>query len=462
MRGLVQHFLLTLKLNFRSLQTVAYGYFVPLFFLIAFGTLFRSGKPPLVREMGQLLTITILGGACFGMPTAMVAERERGVWRRYRLLPTALSGIVLSTMIARFVLVLSAGILQVFLARAIYGTTFPQHPIQMLISFVFVSFAFLGMGLVIAMAAENVPAVQALGQAIFLPMIIIGGVGVPLRNLPDWAQHVTLFLPGRYAVEALQACMDERGLGTELFALVALTGIGTAACIAGTKLFRWDVSEKIPVRSGSWIAAALLMWFAVGLLAESTGQLRTPERSVTENPLVVAATNPTSQRIGVPWEAMTRVQADAVSYDDLPGDRETELPVAANLDELSDEEMKRLEGLLTSFYNWDPAKTDDPAQRVRNLLSIASITDLAADPLEGAIAYSIFKRIQDEIPKEQLIQILTWIIHDPDAGKAITDIQELDILTKPSEADVRTRTMMYSKKLLYRVLHGKPPPIPAN
>ena len=46
------------------------------------------------------------------------------------------------------------------------------------------------------MMADNVPAVQALGQCIFLPMLIIGGVAVPLASLPDWAQHLSAFFPG--------------------------------------------------------------------------------------------------------------------------------------------------------------------------------------------------------------------------------------------------------------------------
>ena len=61
------------------------------------------------------------------------------------------------------------------------------------------------------MMADNVPAVQALGQCIFLPMLIIGGVAVPLASLPEWAQHLSAFFPGRYAVEALQACVTGSG-----------------------------------------------------------------------------------------------------------------------------------------------------------------------------------------------------------------------------------------------------------
>src|SRR5271168_3566864 len=104
MNGILQHLLMTLRLNFRSRQALVYGYLVPIFFLLAFGSVFHSSVPPLLHEMGQLITITVLGGACFGMPTTMVAERERGVWRRYRLLPTSTAVIIFSAMVARFLL----------------------------------------------------------------------------------------------------------------------------------------------------------------------------------------------------------------------------------------------------------------------------------------------------------------------------------------------------------------------
>src|SRR5450432_4324890 len=92
--GLFRHFLLCLELSLRSKQALVYGYVVPLLFLVAFGSVFRAETPALLGEMGQLLTITILGGACFGMPTSLVAERERGVWRRYRLLPVGSGSLV--------------------------------------------------------------------------------------------------------------------------------------------------------------------------------------------------------------------------------------------------------------------------------------------------------------------------------------------------------------------------------
>ena len=86
----------------------------------------------------------------------------------------------------------------------------PAHPLALFVAFTFVSFAFIGLGLVMAMMADNVPAVQALGQCIFLPMLIIGGIAVPLASLPDWAQHVSAFFPGPLRRRGAAGVRDRR------------------------------------------------------------------------------------------------------------------------------------------------------------------------------------------------------------------------------------------------------------
>src|SRR5665213_2841143 len=149
-RGYLYHLQLALRLNFAGKQALVYGFVVPVFFVVAFGAVFRGGTPPLLHQMSQLITISILGGACFGMPTALVAERERGLWRRFRLLPRATVPIVASTLTARFVLIAAAAALQLIFARLVYGTPLPQHPGLFAVSYAFAAFAFLGLGLLVA------------------------------------------------------------------------------------------------------------------------------------------------------------------------------------------------------------------------------------------------------------------------------------------------------------------------
>jgi outer membrane biosynthesis protein TonB/ABC-type transport system involved in cytochrome c biogenesis permease component len=281
---MVALFVTSVRLHLRNKMALIYSYLFPTIFLVAFWVLYRYEPVPLVRHMGELLTVTALGGACFGLPTTMVSERERGVWRRYRLTPVRTASLVGGTVLARYVLLIVAGLLQLGLAMAI-GMPMPKHPGALFVAFTCVAFAFIGLGLVIAMMADNVPAVQALGQCIFLPMLIIGGVAVPLSSLPDWAQRVSAFFPGRYAVEALSACVIGDGLPVARFSALALILIGAAGCLAGAKMFRWDAQQRFAAASSKgWVFVALAAWVAVGVTAESRGVTRA--RTTTTNQTV--------------------------------------------------------------------------------------------------------------------------------------------------------------------------------
>jgi hypothetical protein len=281
MQAFLQQLRISLALHFRNRMALIYSYLFPTMFLLSFWVLYRYDRVPLVRHMGELLTVAALGGACFGLPTTMVSERERGVWRRYRQAPVGTGALLASTVAARYLLLLLAGVMQVALAMLL-GMPLPNHPIDLFVAFTFVAFALMGLGMVIATLADNVPAVQALGQCIFLPMLIIGGVAVQLSSLPEWAQHVSAFFPGRYAVEAIQVSVTGAGLGVMRFSILALLLIGIAGFVAGLRLFRWDAQQRFVQRGGkSWVAVALAAWAAVGLLAESQNRIG-PVEIITE------------------------------------------------------------------------------------------------------------------------------------------------------------------------------------
>lgn len=433
LRGCIRHFLLTIHLNFRYPQAIVYGYLVPILFLLAFGGVFRAGSPPLMAQMGQIVTITILGGACFGLPAALVAEREQGIWRHYRLLPVATPWLVLSAMLARVLIVASSVLVQIALARAIFGTPLPRHPAAGALVFALATGAFLGIGLLIAALADNVPAVQALGQCIFLPMILIGGVGVPLAVLPVWAQRAAGFMPGRYAVEALQPCFNgSGGLQDAGFRLGALVVIGLAAAMAGTKLFRWE-SGRAQTSVRWWVAASLAAWATVGSLAWATGRLR-----------------PLSPEAGE-WAAITEAQIAQIRFDGLPDDNGIIAGIAP-----AAAEPAATRQLAQRLAAWQPARADDPGQSVRNLVSLAAVADLCADPREAQIGRLVFRQIAGSFEPAVARRALAWIILNPEDGQAITKAPELGLPRHPPERLVRQRSLIYAQKYLGRLL-GKIP-----
>ncbi len=549
MRAALQQLRISLTLHYRNKMALIYSYLFPLIFLLAFYVLYRHERVVLARHMGELLTVSVLGGACFGLPTTMVSERERGVWRRYRLAPISTAMLVASVVAARYLILVTAGLLQLAVALAI-GMPWPPHPFDLWIVFTFVSFAFIGLGLVMAMMADNVPAVQALGQCIFLPMLIIGGIAVPLASLPDWAQHLSQFFPGRYAVEALQACIVGSGLSATGFELLALLMIGTGGAVAGAKMFRWDAQQRFARRSGkAWISVALMSWIVVGALAEYRARVRTDARSSAQsvqmnlptppvettttaatpaspigsdvtlsaaerkaapprtpdtkpsasdtrptadtepsrpatrpstapssaippapslptpaapagraekNPAGTAAPHPAASS----WKAVTLADIDRdLVFDRLPSDQGIVTPIAPADEEPDPDTSDHLQYIREMLPSWQPGKVADPVQRVRNILYVAAVPDVLQTPLERFAPYVVFERLQQDLPKDQLIKVLYWIALHPTDGDD-TAIKELWALKFSNDAvdpeQTRERAAIYGVKLLGRLL-GKLP-----
>jgi len=531
MDALLHQIGMSLRLHARNKMALVYGYLFPTIFLVAFWVLYRFEQVPLVRHVGELLTVTALGGACFGLPTTIVSERERGVWRRYRLTPVSTATLMSGTVVARYLLLVVAGLLQLVLAMGL-GMPLPRHPFDLFVAFTLVSFAFIGLGLVIAMMADNVPAVQALGQCIFLPMLIIGGVAVPLASLPDWAQRLSAFFPGRYAVDALQSTVTGTGLGAAGFSVLALVLIGAAGCLAGAKMFRWDSEQRFAATAGKgWVSVALAAWLAVGLMSETQGRRTagTPAENASSAPPVetpavqpppvppqtAAATPPghvsapAPEIIPAPPPAVSKPAAPAepppavrseptspgspasapatasapspgpgatpgtsppaawrdVTLEDierdliftrLPPDSGVVTPIAPFDEEPDEITAAQLDKMRLALPEWQPGKVPDPVQRVRNFLYVAAVPDVfQMQELERFVPLVVYERIQEDIPKEDLIKILYWIATHPFDGddKAVDELRPLGLFNGPADMEqTRGRSSVYAVKLLGRII----------
>jgi len=479
MNALAEHLRISLRLHFRNRLALLYGYLFPLIFLVAFWVLYRHERVPLLRHMGELLTVAVLGGACFGLPTTLVSERERGVWRRYRLAPVPVWVVITSTVVARYLIILTAGLLQLVAALAL-GMTLPEHPFSLWLAFSLVAFAFIGLGLVIATLADNVPAVQALGQCIFLPMLIIGGVAVRLAALPEWAQHVSAFFPGRYAVEAIQGCVTGPGLPGLRFSVLALVLTGAAGCVAGARLFRWDAQQRFARLPGKiWLLPAFAAWLAVGLLAEIRGRIAVPAdaepppavtpKVAPSTPAVVPAPSPTPvapvavaaaptpvvppapKKPDPVWMKITAADWEGLDYR-VPPDHGIVAPMAAPDEEVDDFLKEQIDKVKERMPTWSPGTDGDELYCIRNLLYIAAVPDAIQLPVERHLPRLVYQHLLDTYPRDSLKKILTYIALHPLEGPVLDEISELGV--EGSAGDpmlVRERAYFYAIKFLARV-----------
>jgi ABC-2 type transport system permease protein len=320
----------------------------------------------------------------------------------------------------------------------------------LLIAFTATAAAFLAFGMVIAMLVDNVPAVQALGQCIFLPMLMIGGVAVRLDSLPGWAQHLSAFFPGRYAVEAMQrAATGNGGAGFDLLALLLIAAAGT---IAATAMFRWDKAVR-PKRG--WLLLALGIWLVVGAMAEMHGRTVISEDRRDVGKAVDYVSKPAAQHAASSWRDVTEADINAIAFNRLPPDDGIVSPISRSDEEPDPVLLPELDRIRDSLPGWAPGNVADPVQRARNLLAIAAVPDiLQMEQVERFVPRLVFARLQAVIPPRDLPKILTWIALHPDEGDdaAIHQLRTFGLPDVSGDAKpVRGRIMLYAFKLLGRL-----------
>jgi hypothetical protein len=105
---------------------------------------------------------------------------------------------------------------------------------------------------------------------------------------------------------------------------------------------------------------------------------------------------------------------------------------------------------------WPQGRLDDSGQSIRNLVSMAAVADLCADPREAEIARLVFRQIQSSFEPAIARQALAWIILSPEDGLVIRKAPELGLYRHPPERLVRQRSAVYAQKYLGRLV-GKIP-----
>ena len=182
------------------------------------------------------LIMTLIGA----LLTALVVAREweRGTMEALMVSPASMWEILLSKLLANFVLGLGGLALAVAVGVFVFHVPFRGSlAVLVLISSVFLVVA-LGMGLLISSAARNqFVAAQASFIATYMPAMILSGLIFDIDSMPRWLQWVTHLIAARYYVSSLQTLFLA---GTVWPVLLPCLGAlcGFAVLFLGTALLR--------------------------------------------------------------------------------------------------------------------------------------------------------------------------------------------------------------------------------
>jgi ABC-2 type transport system permease protein len=268
-----------IKLALRNRLFMVFSLIMPMIFLFLFLGVFSGGAPAAMPPLlAQVVVITVMGNF-WGLSVQLVTYREQGILRRYRLAPIGPGAMLVSSIIANYVMTLPTIAIEFAVARYIFHMTMFGNifGVFVLCSLGIISFA--SLGLIIASVMNTMQETQVINQLIWLAFIFLSGATFPLVMFSKYIQYAALFLPATYLVDATQRAMNQAVSLTSLGPhLLSLIGTAVIAFALSVKLFRWDASEKATRNAKLWALATIIPFILLGTWEIKYGQLRRDAR----------------------------------------------------------------------------------------------------------------------------------------------------------------------------------------
>jgi len=263
-----------IRLALRTKTALFFTFLFPLVFLFVYAGIFAHGDRWAVAYLfGEVITLQVMGSAFWGLGLQSVMSRERGILRRYRLAPIGAGSMVLSSLVANFLLLLPTVAILTLFAVAVFHMPFDINPFGFLLLVAVGAYSFAGFGLTIASIANTMQEAQVYNQLVWIALLFLSGATIPLPDLPAWIQRVSAYLPATYLVSSFQSLFTHSApLSANFAELGALLVAGTFGLMFAWKLFRWEKEEPIPRSAKGWALVFLVPFLLMGFVMNTSGR----------------------------------------------------------------------------------------------------------------------------------------------------------------------------------------------
>lgn len=235
-----------LKLFLREKSGPAFGVGLPVLLLIIFGnlpfyhehrddlggrTLLDTYVPILVAFALAMLALNVL-------PPVLAGYREKGVLRRLWTTPVGPVQVLGAQLVITLVTAVVAVAALLVVARFAFGVVLPRQFGGFLVATLLATLALAALGLFVASAAAGGRAANAIGAAVFYPLVFFGGLFLPIQTMPPVLARISHATPLGAAVTAMTDATN--GHWPHWIALLTLLAWAVGAAVLAARLFRWE------------------------------------------------------------------------------------------------------------------------------------------------------------------------------------------------------------------------------
>lgn len=234
-----------LKLQLREPMALFFTVVFPVMLLVLFGAIFGNEANEALSGYGQMdlsvpgyigMIIGTIG--MVGIPVSLANYRDLGILRRLRATPIP-SGTILWAHVVTQVVIAFVGIVLLFVAGvAFYGLRAPDGNAMIIPAIVMGALSFFAVGFVLAGVMPTARTAQAVGMALFYPMLFLSGAAMPRFIMPEIVQNISRLLPLTHVVILIE---DLWLYGTwNLTSLAVVVTLFVIGLVVSRYTFRWE------------------------------------------------------------------------------------------------------------------------------------------------------------------------------------------------------------------------------
>ena len=269
-----------MKLALRNKMFFFFSVIMPLGFFFLYAGIFAKGDPKMVLfYLGPVLALNVMG-SFWGLSATLVMYREQGILRRFHVAPVTSSDMLISSVLANFVLTLPTVLSILLLARFVFHVPNFGNIWAMFLFVCVGTVSFGSLGLVVASVTNTMQETQVLNQLLWFPLIFLSGATLPVAFLSKAVQRAALFLPATYLVSGLQqATYASQSITMLLTQFISLVAWAALSFFVATQLFRWEPEIKIPRNAKLWAVATVIPFILLGFWEQYNGRILAEARA---------------------------------------------------------------------------------------------------------------------------------------------------------------------------------------
>lgn len=218
----------------------------PTLLIVILGSVPGFRKP--VADLGGLSTVAAYAPivvvfsltmlAMNGLAPVLTAYRERGVLRRLSASPVP-APLLLGGLALLYLGVAAVSLLLVVVVgRSAFGIALPKQPFGLLLVFLLGAASLFAVGLLVAALAPTAKVGNAVGTALFFPLMFFSGLWVPRGLMPSGLRTAGDFLPSGATTQAVQDAWQ--GHWPQFGDLATMAVFAVVVGFVAAKSFRWE------------------------------------------------------------------------------------------------------------------------------------------------------------------------------------------------------------------------------